>query len=156
MLGRWDHEVGDALARWEQELSGGAAGVAKQMLEAAADHARRRAWQLAGDLPVAAQPLSQTRARVEQALLTPVGAAEVEPEQSALWTLQTQLCDLSSADKVAVIQQEYEEAGDWPAVNQLQDLQNPRTDHSWLWMVTSHAGPQMRNEEFCIAVRLMI
>ena len=92
VLATWNIEGDAAFAGWKPKLPEGSGGVAKQILDAAADHARHRVWQLAGGLPSTPAPVSQTRARVEHALLAPLGSASLKPEQSALWTTQTQLC----------------------------------------------------------------
>ena len=150
----WDCEVNAAFEEWRRELPAGAAGVAGQMLAAAAEASRRRAWQLGGDLPAA--PLVQTRARVAQALVAPFGSTDFEPETSQLCRLQTQLCDLASAQKAEWIRNQYVAADDHSAVRQLQDLQDESSDHSWLWLFASNAGPPIRSHEFATAVRLRI
>ena len=85
-----------------------------------------------------------------------MGSGDPDTDESSFWRLQTQLCSLTSARKVAWVREQYELVGDQPALNQLDDLCDEATDHSWLWLLASHGGPRMRNVEFAAAVRLRI
>ena len=152
----WDSGLESAFDRWTQDLGSGAAGVARQMLAEAADGAQRRAWQLAGDLPGAETPICKTRAFVEQSLLSPFGSGDPDTDENSFWNLQTQLCSLTSASKVAWIRAQYVAAGDESSARLIDDLRNSESDHSWLWLLASHAGPRTRSVEFCAAVRLRV
>ena len=156
IFNKWDSEVECAFDAWTQELLPGAAGVARQMLEGAAENSKRRAWQLVGDLPGAEPPVSRTRAFVEQSLLAPLGSGDPDTDEHSFWALQTQLCSLSSERKAAWVRSQYVANGDHASVRQMDDLCDKGTDHSWLWLLASHAGPRTRNPEFCVAVRLRI
>lgn len=152
----WDAEVGDAFTLWKSELPPGSAGVAAQLVDQAVVSSRRRVWQISGDLPCSEAPISRTREFVEQSLLVPFGAADPESEATSFWSLQNQLCDLTSATKVARLRTQYEAVGDWASCRLLDDLGDSETNHSWLWLWASHAGPRVRKEEVCAAVRLLI
>ena len=156
LFSRWDEEVASAFDAWTRDLEPGAVGVARQMMADAATGSQRRAWQVAGDLPGAEQPVSKTREFVEQSLLGPPRSGDPESEDNTFWNLQTQLCSLTSARKVAWIRSQYAAASDDGSVKLIDDLCDSATDHSWLWLLASHAGPRTRNAEFCTAVRLRI
>ena len=156
MFSRWDEEVVSTFDAWSGDLEPGAVGVARQMMADAAARSQQRAWQVAGELPVAEQPVSKTREFVEQSLLCPPRSGDPDSEDDAFWNLQTQLCSLTSARKVKWIRSQYEAARDYGSVNLIDDLCDSATDHSWLWLLASHAGPRTRNTEFCTGVRLRI
>ena len=46
--------------------------------------------------------------------------------------------------------------GDWSGIRLLEDLRNPQTDHSWLWLLATPTGDEVRGHEFVAAVRLRI
>ena len=46
--------------------------------------------------------------------------------------------------------------GDWSGVRLLDDLRDPGTDHSWMWVLCSATGDFVRADEFVTAVRLRL
>ena len=70
--------------------------------------------------------------------------------------LQTCLADLGSSGRLSQIRSELAAEEDWPAINQLDDLRAPGTDHTWLWALAGPDGSEVRPREFCTAVRLRV
>ena len=49
-----------------------------------------------------------------------------------------------------------QDRGDWSGVRLLDDLRAPDTDHSWLWLLATPTGDEVRGQEFIVAVRVRI
>ena len=153
----WDMEVATALTAWQDELGAGTSAVAVQMLAAGASRARRRAWQMAGEVPSGGAPASLSREHLELSVLSPVGAEDPECPASAFYNLQTQLCDLASGAMFASVRAQYAAREDgWPDVRMLDDLSDRATDHTWMWLFAASGGPRISKSDFCTAVRLRI
>ena len=157
LFARWDDQVAGALSQWRRELLPGASAAADQVLLEFAEKSQQRAWEMRGDLPQERQqPPERCRERTTAALLTPLGFEDPEFPHRGSDGLQTRLCGLASASKAGALRDQYSSLGDWSSVRMLEDLSDPETDHSWLWLVGTSAGPPVKDHEFCTAVRLRI
>ena len=157
LFSRWDAQVANALASWKKELPLGVSAVADQLVVAAAEQSRQRAWELRGDLPQVGQaPPERSRERTTAALLTLLGLEDPEFPHRESEGLQTRLCGLASASRASSLSDQYAAAGDFSSVQMLEDLCNEETDRSWLWLAGTVDGPPTKSHEFCTAVRLRI
>ena len=141
---------------WESELSQSSLAVAHQVL---ADAAQRSAL-VSSNL---ARPASRSngaplasRSHMEHVPLHSLGTDDMEHPDHADSNLQTRLCNIACGGKLAAVQDRLMQCGDNPGLNLLQDLRSPNTDHSWLWMLSTATGDELRGHEFCVAVRLRI
>ena len=70
--------------------------------------------------------------------------------------LQTRLSDLAAGVCTDAIYAGLQQRRDWPGMHLLEDLRDPGTDHSWLWVLSSATGDVVRASEFVTAVRLRL
>ena len=155
VLARWDGEVTAALLAWQRELPPGTAAVAEQVVNEAAVDAERRTWRTLGELPNEHEGRTGVKDRSLASLLGEPGLEDDEHPARAP-RLQTRLSDLAVGAKITAVMKECADSGDWPSVRQLQDLRDPATDHTWLWMLATPAGREVPAREFSLAARLRI
>ena len=153
---RWDAQVTDAVRQWEEEIPPGAYSVAKQVLSDATAASERVVWRLEGSRSHRGLPPASSREQLEHSLLSPLGSDDVEHPSQSAGNLQTRLCDFSCARKLAAVESTLEASNDQAGLHLLHDLRSPDTDHSWLWMLATPSGDEVRGQEFCVAVRLRI
>jgi hypothetical protein len=153
---RWDSQVSVAWEGWKEELPPASFAVAQQTAVDAAHQSEQSALALTGAIPRRHAPPSTTRERLEQALLAAPGSEDIEHPSRGPGNLQTRLCNIANDGKVSRVQARLEANNDWPGVRLLADLCDSETDHSWLWMLATPTGDEVRGHEFCVAVRLRI
>ena len=157
IFGLWDVGVAGALSAWKNEVPECVGGTIDQLLAEADGQARQKAWHMMGHLPNPVVGVPEcTRERTEASLLQPLGSQDPEFPGSEFAGLRARLCGIGSAARIQAVVEEYKKEEDWPSVLQLQDLQDPGTDHTWLWLLAGADAPPFTASEFCTAVRLRI
>ena len=153
----WDAQVSGAQGDFEKGLEPGVAAVVRQTLQEAASQSQRSASLLAeGQSPPQHNPHSSERERTEIALLVEPGAEDPEHPMHGEQNLQTRLCNLGGAGRVKALRASLEARHDWPGIRRFDDLCSPETDHSWLWLLATPTGDEVRGQEFVVATRLRI
>ena len=142
VLAHWDASTGAAAQQWLGGLPPGTRGVAQQLLEQGAEAAQERAWRLTGLLPPAGGGgTPSAAARGEALLIAAAGAEDPEhPTGREAEGLQAQLTDLEAGIALEAVVEELRSSGDWSGLKLLEDLRDPGTDHSWLWVLSSASG----------------
>ena len=153
----WDAEVHEALQRFQAELPAGCGPLVAQVLSDGAATAQQRAWVLRGEVPrPPVEAPARTHARVDGFLLNPLGYEDPEFPASERQGLQTRLCNIASGARISRIRDGLISDNDWSSVRMLDDMHDPGTDHTWLWLVASSPVPLMTLEQFRTAVRIRI
>ncbi|CAK0833355.1 unnamed protein product, partial [Prorocentrum cordatum] len=142
-------------AQW-RELPADRRGFAAQVLAEGAAEAARVAGELTGRLQPR-WPAPDLAATVQARIVAHSGIEDPEhPDAAARGGLQARLSDLVAGVRLDGIYAELQRQEDWSGLHLLDDLRDPDTDHSWMWVLSSATGDHVRAGEFVVAVRLRL